>query len=128
MGSNSNEEIPSIGYGLFEVDGDALMYLMTPAVAEGALNGQGQPPIKFPDSFETKGTKNTLYRLRRIQASTPPTPSSSTNQTQSKSSPEYPPVKIVVHDEEGNPGLLSSSNSTPASAPNVWLSIVRVEF
>ncbi len=86
LGSNSNNEIPTIGYGLWQVDGDTLTYLMTPAVAESALNGQSKPPIKYPDSFATKGTENSVFRLRRIQASTPPTPSSSTNQTQSKSS------------------------------------------
>ena len=102
-GLGSNEEIPTIGYGIFEVDGDALMYIMTPAVAESALNGQGQPPVQFPDSFETKGTENNAFRLRRIHTSTPPTSTSSTNSSSSKSPPEYPPVKIVVHDEEGKP-------------------------
>lgn len=86
LGSNSNDEIPTIGYGLWQVDGDTLTYLMTPAVAESALNGQSKPPIEYPDSFATKGTENSVFRLRRIQASTPPPPSSSTNQTQSKSS------------------------------------------
>ncbi len=102
-GLGSNEEIPTIGYGLYEVDGDTLTYLMTPAVAESALNGQSEPPIQFPDSFETKGTENNVFRLRRIHPSTPPTSSSSTNSSASKSSPEYPPVEIVVHDEEGKP-------------------------
>lgn len=98
-----NEDLRSICYGLFEVDGDALTYLMTPVVAEGALNGQGLPLIEFPDSFETKGTENKVFRLRRIHPSTPPTSTSSTNSSTSKSSPEFPPIKIVVHDEEGKP-------------------------
>ncbi len=42
LGSNSNDEIPTIGYGLWQVDGDTLTYLMTPAVAESALNGQSK--------------------------------------------------------------------------------------
>ena len=102
-GLGSNEEIPTIGYGLWQVDGDTLTYLMTPAVAESALNGQSEPPIQFPDSFETKGTENNVFRLRRIHPSTPPTSSSPTNSSTSKSSPEYPLVEIVVHDEEGKP-------------------------
>ncbi len=102
-GLGSNEEIPTIGNGLWQVDGDTLTYLMTPAVAESALNGQSEPPIQFPDSFETQGTENNVFRLRRIHPSTPPTSSSSTNSSSSKSSPEYPPVEIVVHDEEGKP-------------------------
>jgi serine/threonine protein kinase len=103
MGSNSNDEIPTIGYGLWQVDGDTLTYLMTPAVAESALDGQSEPPIQFPDSFETKGTENNVFRLRRIHPSSPPASTSSTNSSTPKSSPQFPPVKIVVHDEEGKP-------------------------
>ncbi len=115
-GLGGNEEIQTIGYGLYEVDGDTLTYLMTPAVAESAINGQSEPPIQFPDSFETKGTENNVFRLRRVHASTPTNSSSSTNIASSKGSPERPPVKIIVHDEEGNPlsGALVSLFQSPA--------------
>ncbi len=104
LGSN-NKEISTIGYGLFKLDGDSLVYLMTPAVAGGELNGQSEPPVKFPGSFETKGTQNNVFQLRRVRVSglAARDPNSSNTVPKSKSSPEFPPVKILVHDEVGKP-------------------------
>jgi hypothetical protein len=65
-GLGTGGEVETIGYGFYEVDGDTLTYLMTPAVAESELNGRSDPPIQFPDSFETKGTENNVFRLRRV--------------------------------------------------------------
>ncbi len=104
-GSGSSNEISTIGYGLFKLDGDSLVYLTTPAVAGGELIEQSEPAVKFPESFETKGTENNVFRLRRVgeQESAFLDPNSSNTAPASKSSPEIPPVKILVHDEEGKP-------------------------
>ncbi len=67
-GSGASIDVATIGYGLFKLDGDSLVYLMTPATAGGELDGQYEPPIKFPESFETKGTRNNVFRLRKVGA------------------------------------------------------------
>jgi Protein kinase domain len=68
-GLGSSEKISTIGYGLFKIDGDTLTYLVTPAMALHELNGQVEMPIKRPETFETKGTRNNVFRLRRMDAS-----------------------------------------------------------
>lgn len=64
-GTGASIDVPTIGYGLFKLDGDSLVYVMTPATAGGESNGQNEPQIKFPESFETKGTGNNVFRLRK---------------------------------------------------------------
>jgi serine/threonine protein kinase len=67
-GIGDSLEVPTIGYGLFKLDGDSLVYLMTPASVGGDFTNQGTAPTKFPETFETKGTQNNVYRLRRVGA------------------------------------------------------------
>ena len=55
---------PTIALGIFELKGNSLTYCMTSSYEESAFP-PGMSPVKKPDSFETKGTENTIYRMRR---------------------------------------------------------------
>ena len=59
----------TVAWGLYELKGDSLIYCMTPNVPESSsLPGMGDfPVVKKPVSFETTGTTNILYRLRKKQ-------------------------------------------------------------
>ena len=71
--------------GIIEVDGD-LISICSPSAADS------QRPIEF-----LSGEEQLMWNFTR------PGAGSLANVSPSKSSPELPPVKIVVHDEEGKP-------------------------
>jgi hypothetical protein len=54
----------TVAVGLFELKGESLTYCMTPAGVVSAFPG-GHFPAKKPETFDTKGTENVVYRLRR---------------------------------------------------------------
>lgn len=54
----------TIAFGIFEVKGESLTYCMTPAVAGSAFAPDSSPVMK-PHAFETRGTPNVVYRLRK---------------------------------------------------------------
>ncbi|MBL8815775.1 MAG: protein kinase [Planctomyces sp.] len=110
-GLNNNTEVPTIGYGLFRLEGDSLVYLMTPThvmtpgMPGDDATGQSEMPIRMPETFETRGTQNNVFRLRRVRANEAQGDglNSANRVPPPTSSPEFPPVRIVVHDEEGRP-------------------------
>ena len=65
-------DVPSIAYGIYTLDDDSLGFCMTPFVPSSQVgtgaDAFGGPVIKHPQSFETKGTQNRAYRLRRSAA------------------------------------------------------------
>jgi hypothetical protein len=61
----------TLAWGLYELQGDSLVYCMTSNVPESSVSpDMGRCPIEKPRSFETAGTANTLYRLRRSRTDT----------------------------------------------------------
>ena len=65
-------DVPSIAYGIYTLDDDSLGFCMTPFVPSSQVgtgaDAFGEPVIKHPQKFETKGTQNRAYRLRRSAA------------------------------------------------------------
>jgi hypothetical protein len=65
-------DVPSIAYGIYALDDDSLGFCMTPFVPSSQVgpgaDAFGGPVIKHPQNFETKGTQNLAYRLRRSAA------------------------------------------------------------
>lgn len=62
----TNDETPqtTLAFGIFELKGDSLIYCTTTASASASFSA-GHSPVKKPTSFETHGTGNLVYRLRR---------------------------------------------------------------
>lgn len=69
----SNQGLPGFGlagprgtvaFGMFELKSDSLTYCMSPESLESTF-ASGFSPEERPVSFDTKGTQNVVYRLRR---------------------------------------------------------------
>jgi hypothetical protein len=100
------------GYGLFSIDGDSLVYLMTPTVWRGQGNSTGEMPIKVPQSFETKGTQSSVFRLRRVRRSEGANDESKSSNIVSE--------KLKPFDEKSGKDItLANNDQTGKLAPNL---------
>jgi hypothetical protein len=54
----------TVAFGIFESKDESLVYCMTPAIA-GSAFAPGSSSVTKPHSFETRGTQNVVYRLRK---------------------------------------------------------------
>jgi hypothetical protein len=63
-GTGAQAPQPTVAFGLIELKGESLTYCMTTAFAASAFPA-GNSPVKKPETFDTKGTENVVYRLRR---------------------------------------------------------------